>query len=175
MPENILLIGFMGTGKSTIGRLLSQSLGYPLVDTDELIEERAGKSIPQIFEDDGEEAFRKIEAETLNSLAEAQHHVISTGGGVVVNEHNRKLLPTLGYVVWLVAKPEEILDRTSRNANRPLLQTENPEETIRKLLNERTPFYQEASHLCIETDQLDFDEVVTGILESARYYFSKKG
>lgn len=173
MPENIILIGFMGTGKSTIGRQLSLSLGYPLVDTDQLIEERTGKSIPQIFETEGEETFRQLETEALTSLAESKHHVIATGGGIIGKEENRQLLRALGYVVWLVATPEEILNRTSRNTNRPLLNHTNPAETIRNLLAQRTPLYQATSHLMIETDQLNFDEVITGIVESARYYFSK--
>ncbi len=173
MPENIILIGFMGTGKSTIGRQLSLSLGYPLIDTDHLIEERAGKSIPEIFAQEGEDAFRDTETNTLRSLAESTNHIISTGGGIIGRAENREILQELGYVVWLVASPEEILARTSRNSNRPLLNNQDPAGTIRKLLTQRMPLYEAASHLAIETDQLSFDEVVTGIVESARYHYSQ--
>jgi len=173
VSENIILIGFMGTGKSTIGRQLSQTLSYPLVDTDQLIVERTGKTIPDIFAEQGEEAFREIETETLSSLTGSTHHIISTGGGIIGSPQNREILKTLGYVVWLVASPEEILDRTSRNTNRPLLNNEDPARTIRDLLAKRIPLYKEAAHLSIETDQLSFDEITTGIIESARYYFSQ--
>ena len=172
MQRNIILIGFMGTGKSTIGRNLSQTFGYPLIDTDQLIVEQQGRSIPQIFEEDGEPAFRAMETDLLRSLFKHSGHIISTGGGIIVSADNRRLLQDLGYVVWLRASPAEILNRTSRNSNRPLLNNDDPEGTIRRLLDIRNPFYQETSHLCIETDQLNFDEVTTGIIESARYFFS---
>ncbi|MGJ8698167.1 MAG: shikimate kinase [Verrucomicrobiaceae bacterium] len=173
VPQNIVLIGFMGTGKSTIGRELAKMLNYPLVDTDHLIEEKAGKPIPAIFADEGETAFRDRESAVLTDLLDHESSIISTGGGIIVREENRQILRQLGYVVWLVAKPSEILERTSRNSNRPLLNNDDPEGTITKLLDERTPHYRETAHLSIETDQLCFDEICQGIIESARYYFSK--
>jgi len=172
MQQNIILIGFMGTGKSTIGRNLSQTFGYPLIDTDQMIVEQQGRSIPEIFEEEGEEGFRTIETELLRSLSKYNGHIISTGGGIIGTPANRTLLRELGYVVWLQASPAEILERTSRNTNRPLLNNDDPEGTIRRLLDLRIPLYQETAHLCIETDQLNFDEVTTGIIESARYFFA---
>lgn len=163
----------MGTGKSTIGRELSKCLNYKLVDTDQMIVDLAGKPIPQIFKDDGEPAFREIETQVLVDLQQYQGHIISTGGGIIVSERNRELLKQLGYVVWLVATPEEILDRTARNTNRPLLNNDDPEGTIRKLLEKRTPLYDKVADLSIETDQLCFNEICTGVTESASYYFSK--
>lgn len=174
MPENIILVGFMGTGKTTIGRMLARSLGYPMVDTDQLIEESQGQSIPEIFAGHGEEAFRKLETATLSAFSDASHQVISTGGGIIVTPENRPLLKSLGYVVWLRTSPREILNRTSRNRNRPLLDTPNPMATITALLEERTPLYRESSHLSIETDHLNFEEIIAGITESARYYFSQE-
>ncbi len=115
MQRNIILIGFMGTGKSTIGRNLSRTFGYPLIDTDQMIEEQQGRPIPDIFATDGEDVFRDIETEVLRSLHKHSGHIIATGGGIIGREENRKLLRELGYVVWLIAKPSEILDRTSRN------------------------------------------------------------
>lgn len=163
----------MGTGKSTIGRELSKCLNYKIVDTDQMIVDLAGKPIPKIFKDDGEPAFREIETQVLVNLQEYQDHIISTGGGIITSERNRELIKKLGYVIWLIASPEEILDRTSRNVNRPLLNNEDPEGTIRKLLEVRTPFYDDVAHLSIETDQLCFSEICTGISESASYFFSK--
>ncbi|MDF1711534.1 MAG: shikimate kinase [Akkermansiaceae bacterium] len=171
MQKNIILIGFMGTGKSTIGRNLSQTFGYPLIDTDNLIVEQDGRSIPQIFKEEGEQAFRDMETKLLQSLNRHTGHIIATGGGIIGRPENRQLLRKLGYVVWLIARPAEILERTSRNSNRPLLNNEDPEKTIRDLLEIRTPLYRDTAHLGIETDNLSFDEVTTGIIESARYYF----
>jgi len=172
MQRNIILIGFMGTGKSTIGRKLSRTFGYPLIDTDHLLVEKEGRPIPEIFAQDGEEAFRDLESNLLRSLAKHSGHIIATGGGIIGRPENRALLRDLGYVIWLIAKPSEILKRTSRNSNRPLLNSDDPEATIRALLKARTPLYRDTAHLAIETDQLSFDEVATGIIESARYHFS---
>jgi shikimate kinase len=103
MQKNIILIGFMGTGKSTIGRNLSQTFGYPLIDTDQLIVEQQGCSIPKIFEEKSEQAFRDMETEVLKSLIKHSGHIIATGGGIIGRPENRQLLRELGYVVWLIA------------------------------------------------------------------------
>ncbi len=174
--HNIVLIGFMGCGKSTIGRELHKKLGYPLIDADHLIEQQTGKSIPEIFANDGETAFRTMETQLINNMIAQQtsHHILSTGGGMVIKPENRTLLRQLGFVVWLSCPPEEILDRTSRNTNRPLLQCDDPMSVITSLLKERTPFYEETAHLTITTSGLHFDEITCGILESARYYFASQ-
>lgn len=174
IPRNIVLIGFMGSGKSTVGRELHTILGYPLVDTDALIESRAGKPITRIFEDDGESAFRDLESGLLHELAEmtTAAHIIATGGGIVTRPENRECLKRLGYVVWLRAPVGVILHRTRRNHERPLLHTEDPAERIKTLLQQREPWYRESAHLQLDTTGLDSREIATGILESARYYFS---
>jgi shikimate kinase len=174
--ENIVLIGFMGCGKSTIGRELHQRLGYPLVDMDHEIEKRAGKPITRIFAQDGEAAFRDMETALLRELndPDAPRRIISTGGGVVGRQENRELLKHLGYVVWLHAPPAVILERTGKNRSRPLLQTEDPAEKIRSLMAERQPLYQETAHLKLDTSGLCSDEVATGILECARYFFTHR-
>lgn len=173
-PKNIVLIGFMGCGKSTVGRELQQRLGYPLVDMDQAIEQHAGKPITAIFADDGETAFRDMETALLGELNDpsAPRRIISTGGGVVGREENRKLLKDLGYVVWLRAPASVILERTTKNRNRPLLQTEDPAAKIEALMAEREPLYQETAHLKLDTAGLCSDEVATGILECARYFFT---
>jgi shikimate kinase len=175
-PENIVLIGFMGCGKTTVGRELQQRLGYPLVDMDHVIEQRAGKPITAIFADHGETAFRDMETALLRELndPEAPRRIISTGGGVVGREENRGLLKDLGYVVWLHAPPAVILERTGKNRTRPLLNTEDPAERIQTLMEERRPLYQETAHLKLDTAGLCSDEVATGILECARYFFTNR-
>ncbi|WP_411827457.1 shikimate kinase [Luteolibacter sp. AS25] len=174
IPKNIVLIGFMGSGKSTVGRELHERLGYQLTDMDQLIEESMGKKITEIFKEEGEQAFRDFETLQLIEIAKQtdKRHIISTGGGIVVRAENRQLLKKLGYVVWLHAPEEVILERTSRNRDRPLLNTPNAAEKISQLLAVRTPWYQEAAHLKVDTAGLDSGEIATGILESARYHFS---
>jgi shikimate kinase len=174
-PKNIVLIGFMGCGKTTVGRELHQLLGYPVIDTDQAIEERAGKPITAIFAEDGEAAFRDMETGLLKELNEAAatpRRIISTGGGIIGRAENRELLRNLGFVVWLHASPEVILDRTGRNRDRPLLQTDDPAARIAALLEERKPLYQETAHLNVDTAGLDCRELASGILESARYFYT---
>jgi shikimate kinase len=173
-PKNIVLIGFMGSGKSTIGRELHQRLGYQLMDFDQMIEEKLGKKITEIFRDEGETFFRDLETQLLTEIAQITgvRHIISTGGGVVVRPENRELLHKLGYVVWLNAKPNVIYERTSRNRERPLLQTENPRESIKQLMELREPWYRETAHLTVDTSGLESHEIAAGILESARYFFT---
>ena len=174
--RNIVLIGFMGTGKSSVGRALHQNLGYQLIDTDQSIEKQTGKSIPEIFSKGGESVFRNFETQLLEQLIsnETSKHIISTGGGMVCKPENRLMLRQLGFVVWLSCSPQDILERTSKNNNRPLLQGDNPRQAIEELLRERTPFYAETAHLEVNTTGLSLDEVSCGILESARYHFGSK-
>lgn len=174
-PKNIVLIGFMGSGKSTVGRELHQRLGYPLTDTDLLIEQTLGKKITEIFAEEGEHTFREFETLQLLELAKQtqSRHIISTGGGIIIRPQNRLLLRNLGYVVWLHAPEETILQRTSRNRDRPLLNTPNPRQHISDLLAQREPWYRETAHLKIDTAGLDSGEVAAGILESARYFFTQ--
>ena len=173
-PKNIVLIGFMGSGKSTVGRELHHRLGYPLVDMDQVIEQREGKSITTIFAEVGEEGFREMETRLLEELNDpsAPRRIISTGGGVIGREVNRAILRQLGYVVWLHAPTAVILDRTAKNRERPLLQTDDPAARIEALLAARKPLYAETAHIKIDTAGLDCKELATGILESARYFFT---
>lgn len=158
----------MGTGKTTIGKRVAKSLGFRFVDTDALITRKAGKSIPKIFEEDGEDAFRRIETEVLGACAEKSGQVISTGGGIVTRPENLEILRRAGYVVWLKASPETIYERVRRNRNRPLLENDDPEGTIRDLLENRIPSYEEATDLSIATDELTLEETSYGVTESAR-------
>ena len=174
-PKNIVLIGFMGSGKSTVGRELHQRLGYYLTDMDLLIEETMGKKITEIFKEEGEKAFRDFETLQLIEIAKQTdiRHIISTGGGIVIRPQNRALLRKLGYVVWLDAPEKTIYERTSRNRDRPLLNSPDAREKITRLLDEREPWYHETAHLKVDTSGLDSEEIAAGILESARYFFAQ--
>jgi len=175
LPKNIILVGFMGCGKSTIGRQVSLQLNYPLIDTDNLITESTGMTVPEIFELHGEEYFRSLETDLLAQLVEAdtERKVISTGGGLPLRPENRVILKKLGYVVWLQAGVDCILERTKGSGNRPLLMTPNPRLTIQTMLAERQGIYSDCSDLVINTDDLAIADTTHGIIESARYYFSK--
>lgn len=171
--RNIVLVGFMGSGKSTLGRVLHQRLSYPLIDTDEAIEQQEGRSITDIFAQDGEEAFRDLETQFLHKMLgnKLNKHLISTGGGMILRSENRELLRQLGFVVWLSCSAEETYERTVRNNSRPLLQCDDPMAEIKKMLKQRSPLYDEAAHLKISTSDLEFHEISCGVLESARYHF----
>lgn len=172
--QNIVLVGFMGCGKSTIGREIGLQLNYSLVDTDCLIEESVGTAISKIFKDHGEEYFRDLETDLLSQIhaTECTHQIISTGGGLPVREKNREWLKKLGYVVWLRASVDTVMERTGKSNHRPLLNTENPREKIERMLEERDPIYAEVADLTINTDDLEISETVHGIIESASYHFS---
>jgi shikimate kinase len=171
--QNVTLIGFMGSGKTTIGQDLAPSLNFSFVDTDDLIVARAGKSVPEIFAESGEDHFRDLESEVLQSLSNESSHVIATGGGIILRPENRALIKNIGFTVWLDATEDTIFERVSRNRERPLLHTPDPRETISNLLQTRRPLYQESADLVVSTNGLDFSEVIHGIAESARVFFSQ--
>ena len=174
-PMNVILIGFMGVGKSTIANGLAKSLGFDVLDTDKMIEESQSRSINEIFATEGEESFREMESVILgNLLGKTDRSVISTGGGIVIREENIKELKSIGIVFWLDAGVDSILDRVSGNRDRPLLKTENPREKIVNLLSEREPLYERCADERIQTDDLSIDEISYGIAETARVWFSKQ-
>ena len=162
--KNLVLIGFMGSGKTSVGLKLSYKLKMPVEDTDKLIERREGKSIRQIFEEEGEEIFRKKETELLGELADRQGRVIySVGGGTPVREENRKLLRQLGTVVYLQISPETVYERLKGDTTRPLLQCENPLEKIRELMESRKEAYESCADIIIAVDLLDMEEILEQI------------
>lgn len=160
---NVVLIGFMATGKSTIGPELASRLSFQVVDTDDLIEEKAGKPIAELFAQEGEEFFRDLESEVALDVSRWTGHVIITGGGIVLRERNMAVLKQAGPVFCLVASPEEILKRTDGTSHRPLLQTYDPLRRIRGLLSDRELFYAQADYT-IETTGMPVREVVECIL-----------
>lgn len=169
---NIVLIGFMGSGKSSIGRLIAARLGFQFVDTDAVIVKRAGMEIAELFEKEGEERFRELETTALSSLAHLRRCVIATGGGVILRERNRELLRALGFVVLLTASEEVIFERVSRNTKRPLLQTANPRETLTRLLAERGPLYTAAAHWSLDTSARSHAQAADVVIAEARRAFS---
>ncbi|MDA1128744.1 MAG: shikimate kinase [Chloroflexi bacterium] len=166
--RNIILVGFMGSGKSSVGRALSRRCGWPRVDADDMIVARAGKSIADIFRDSGEDAFRELERTVMKDICEESGRVISGGGGSFVDDENRRIMLDCGTVFYLNASPETLHRRvTGRNTNtpvRPLLAGGDPLERIQELLAQRAPAYAEAHHI-IETDELSPAQVAEAILK----------
>ena len=167
MPrDNVILVGFMGAGKSLCGRLLARRLGRCFVETDDMIVAREGRSIPEIFATDGEARFRALEGETLEALALKAGDVISTGGGFPCREGRMDALRALGTVVWLTGDIAALYDRARRSGRRPMLEG-RPFEDVERLYREREPYYRQA-HLTIETSGLGPDQVVAKILSALR-------
>ena len=170
--ENIVLVGFMGSGKSAIGRSIAKRLGFLFLDSDQIVIDRAGgRPIAQIFEEEGEEAFRNYETLALESLRHRERCVIATGGGAVLREGNRVLLRELGLVVCLTASEDAIFERVSRTSKRPLLRTANPRETLHLLLEARQPAYQAAAQITLDTTELTQPQAAEVIIAEARRAF----
>lgn len=161
---NIFLVGLMGSGKTTIGRALAKRLNKRFVDADHEIETRTGATIPLIFEIEGEASFRQREADVICDLTAQQGIVLATGGGAVLNEHSRRFLKERGIVVYLRASVNSILQRTSHDRNRPLLQTADPKARIEELSRQRAPLYEEVAHITVETGRPNVQSVVQNIL-----------
>jgi shikimate kinase len=162
--RNVVLIGFMGTGKSSVGRELARRWGFRFLDTDSIIRNQYGKSISEIFSVFGEHFFRDQEFATLTNLLHSHRSVIATGGGIVIQPRNVDLLRKLGTTIWLKADQTTILERVSRNKNRPLLQTADPEATIARLLAERGPLYESAADLIVDSSGLSHHEVAEKVI-----------
>jgi shikimate kinase len=167
MPAaNIILIGFMGAGKSTVGRLLARRLGRCFVETDDMVTGRQGRSIPEIFRLDGEERFRQLEGDALDALALKAGDVIATGGGLPCREGRMSRLRELGTVIWLKNDIGVGFERARRSGTRPMLAGRSREE-IDALYRQREPYYQQA-HLTIDTTGLGVDQVVSRLLSILR-------
>ena len=167
MLPNLVLIGFMGSGKSSVGRRLSGLTGHRFVDVDELITQAEGRSIPEIFSQCGENLFRDLEQRVLEELVGVCGIVLSTGGGLVLRSANRETLKRIGIVAWLDADPEILFERAMRSGRRPLLQTEDPKATFDELLSVRRSLYELTSHFRVDSSRLSHDEVAQILLEEA--------
>ena len=166
VPDNVILVGFMGAGKSVCGRLLARRLGRCFVETDDMIAARDGRAIPDIFRNDGEEAFRRLEAEALEALRLKSGDVVATGGGLPCRQGRMEALRALGTVVWLRGEVEELLARARRGGQRPMLEGRTPAD-LDALYRERQPYYARA-HLTVDTAGLGVDQVVACILAALR-------
>ena len=162
--NNIILCGFMGTGKSTVGRIVSKEFGYSFIDTDNMIQKDRGKNILQIFEEDGEETFRILERDYLINLAPVTKTIIATGGGMIMQPDNFTRLLNMGMMILLTASPETIYNRLFKLGNRPLLNSENPLEKIKRILKKRNEIYIQIKHK-INTDLLSVTEVSQSVIE----------
>ena len=165
ISSNIFLVGPMGAGKSTVGKQLAKALGRDFYDTDKEIERRTGVSISWIFEMEGEAGFRLREEKVVDELSRLKDIVLATGGGVVLSEDNRLALRSRGYVVYLSASVEQLLRRTNKDKNRPLLQTDDPKETVKTLMTERVPLYQWVADIELRTGEQSIQYVVSGLIK----------
>ena len=176
--SDIILIGFMGAGKTTVGQALAQTFGLEFADTDQLIEKQAGKKISEIFSEDGEETFRRMETELLEELVrrkevregtQSAHPVVySVGGGLPMREENRRLLKRLGRVFYLTITPDTVLERLQGDTTRPLLAGEHVRERVEGLLSFRDPMYREACHVEVAADRKDLPRIVEEIMDDFR-------
>jgi shikimate kinase len=168
MKTSIALVGFMATGKTTIGKLLAQKLGKDFIDVDELIIKKAGKSIPAIFRDDGEIHFRELEIEVTRELAGRKNAVIACGGGAVLNKINIDRLELECVIVCLAAAPSVIIKRTSGGQERPLLTVKGQVSQVAELLKYRRPYYERAADIMINTSHLGAEAAARKILKKVK-------
>ncbi len=162
---NLVLIGFMGSGKSEVGRRLAEALNLELVDTDERVESLAGASIATIFEREGEPVFRALERRVITEAASAEGRVIACGGGAVLDRRNVESLLATGIIFYLEIGPEDAHARTAQDTGRPLLNVGDREAEVRRLLEERRPLYESAAHHTIPVDGRSVEEIAGEILE----------
>ncbi|RXT13644.1 shikimate kinase [Ammoniphilus sp. CFH 90114] len=167
MARNLILVGLMGTGKTTVGRALGAKLGWEQMDSDQWVEEKTGSPIPTIFKDKGESYFRDLEAEALQEICERENQIVTTGGGAPIREQNRRLMKEKGMVVALTADYETILKRVRGDENRPLLQG-NLEERVAHLMEQRKGLYDFAD-LIVDTTGKDVEKIVEEILDGVRH------
>jgi len=164
--DNVILVGFMGAGKSVCGRLLARRLGRCFVETDDMIVAGEGRSIPEIFREAGEARFRQLEADTIESLKLKSGDVIATGGGMPCRDGRMELLRELGTVVWLDGDVRELHERASRVGNRPMLESRSMTD-VEELYRARQPYYRRA-HITLDTTGIGTDQVVARILTALR-------
>ena len=171
MKTSVALIGFMGTGKTAVGKVLAEKLGKEFVELDPLIVEKAGKAIPRIFAEDGEITFRELEIAVTKDVSGNKNVVIACGGGVPLNKINIDRLSQEAVIVYLTATPNVIFERTSADKEeRPLLKVKEPTHAIRALQDYRKPFYERAADITINTSGLDIDGVARKIIDKLKKY-----
>jgi len=160
---HLILIGMMGSGKTTVGKSLSEKISLPWIDSDQSIEAQCKKSITAMFETDGEAFFRNQETSFCKNLAKLPPHIISTGGGIILSQENRNLLRKYGHVFWLKASIPKLLSRLQNSQDRPLLANTNLEEKLTTLMTNRSERYKSCAHFIIETDALSPTQITEKI------------
>ena len=163
--ESIFLIGPMGSGKSSVGKVLADRMSYHFVDSDHVIEDKTGVSIPMIFDIEGEVGFRERERQALDELTQMSETVLATGGGAILNQDNRKHLRSRGFVVYLKSSVDTLVQRTKHDRNRPLLQSADPRKILTEILEQREALYMDVADLIIETERAAIHKVVNEIIE----------
>lgn len=175
MKNNIVLIGFMGCGKTTVGQELAEQLSYAFLDTDLYIEEKEGMEIREIFTEKGEDYFRRLETSSLEELAlNTEKAIVSSGGGLPLRPENAKLLQKLGFVIYLKVEKETVLERLQGDTTRPLLQCEDPAKKVEELLAYRNPIYEVGAHLVVSVDEKSVEEIVEEIVRNYQIMMGKK-
>jgi len=154
----------MGAGKTSVGLRLAEALGKTFIDSDREIEKKTGASIPLIFELEGEKGFREREHEAINQLTRENNIVLATGGGSILNRENRKFMKQRGYVIYLQTPLDQLLERTAKDKNRPLLQTDNPRKTLGDIIEKREPLYLEIADLVYKTNNKQLRDVISSIV-----------
>jgi shikimate kinase len=160
----------MGSGKSSIGKKLSKMMKFDFLDTDNLIEENTGVDIPTIFEHEGEAGFREREKNILREISNCQRTVIGTGGGIIISEKNREIIKEMGFVVYLTANIKELFYRTEHDKNRPLINSNDAENKIRDIINDRKEYYESSSDMKISTDNYDTVKISKIIINNYEKY-----
>ena len=173
-PQSLFLCGMMGSGKTTVGRTLASRLDLPFYDLDELIEKKAGKSIPEIFKNDGEQGFRKLEREMILEVTADPSGIIALGGGSLQNQHLTDHIKLSGWLIFLDAAPEEITERLQASEDRPMISNIASDKTelldkISSLIDQRKPYYSQA-HMTIQTDGLTPDQIALKIIDKLSFY-----
>lgn len=162
--SNFVFIGYMFSGKSTIGKALANELSYEFIDTDQVISEETDLTIAEIFEKKGEAYFRELETKTIKNLSKnLQNTILSTGGGLSVREENIKYLKEIGTIIYLKVSKETVLERLNKDIERPLLAEENPEDKIDKMLKVRSPIYEQVADFTIDTDNKSVERITNEI------------
>lgn len=163
--NNIYLVGLMGSGKTTVGKLLSKQLRRPFYDTDHEIVRRTGVTIPMIFEVEGEAGFRKREEQMIAELTRLDGVILATGGGAIISAANREQLKRHGTVIYLRGTVDELWQRTRHDRNRPLLQTQDPKARLRELYAERDPLYREIANVIVDTGRQNVNVLVQQLVQ----------
>lgn len=172
--RNIILVGLMGSGKSTVARIIGERLGWRVCDLDLLITEKAGMTIPEIFAEKGEAYFRRLEKELLATVLQGEHLVVATGGGAILDEENRRVMKENGTMVYLRAEIKELCRRLGKGKGRPLLAGGEPEEILARLAREREAFYREAQ-VIVDTQGLTPEAVARQVIAAVFQDTGEKG